>query len=102
MQSVKKRLLHIVIILAVSTQTASADCNIALKLCDEALTSAEGHITSQRELIDSQEELIKKLATQRNEAYDRLGDEVGGMPWYFWSAIGVAAGVVFGQTVVFK
>ena len=47
----------------------------ALQLCDLALNSCEQSINSKQELILAQEELIKKLAIQRNEAYDRLGEK---------------------------
>lgn len=79
-----------------------ADCVIGLKLCDQALLDAEAHIIQRDNLIDRQEILIQTLATQRNEAYEIAGDEAGRMPWYFWAVVGTAAGVVIGQTVVFK
>ena len=54
-----------------------AQCNHAFSLCQEALEATEAESKGKDELIDSQEELIKKLATQRNEAYDQLGEEKG-------------------------
>lgn len=56
---------------------SESDCNTGLKLCDDALKATEQELLGMRNLVNTQEDLIKKLATQRNTAYDRLSEESG-------------------------
>lgn len=86
-------MLLIGIILSLLSPNLRADCEVALKLCDEAVNALQADVVAKRELIDKQEELIKKLALQRNQAYDRLDDEII-TPWYFWAVLGIAGGVI--------
>lgn len=74
----------------------------ALQLCDDALKSCTLQIGKQKELIKSQDELIMELIKQRNEAFKELGSAESTVPWYVWGLVGLAGGLVLGQTVIFK
>lgn len=102
MKKEKKKHLLIGIIFLVLINKSYADCDTSLKLCSEALKASENHISAQAELLDNQEKLIQTLAKQRNEAYEALTQDAGRIPWYAWGALGMAAGVILGQTVIFK
>ena len=102
MPSVKKVLSVIVIILSLLTLKLHANDKEALRLCDAALTDCEQVLKSKNDVIDSQEELLKKMAEQRNEAFDRLADEGSNTPWYLMIIIGVAGGVILSNTVLAK
>jgi hypothetical protein len=73
----------------------------ALELCLESLDISTQQINAQRELLQTQDEYIVKLVKQRNELYEKV-DTSSSIPWYLWALTGVAAGVIIGQTVVFK
>lgn len=90
------------IILSLLTPSNLRADDTALKLCDEALVSCEFSNREKIKLIDAQEELIKKLALQRNEAFDRLADEGSSTPWYLMIIIGIAGGVILSNTVLSK
>lgn len=49
-----------------------ADCEVALKLCDEAVLSLEAELKTKEEIDQKQNEFIKELIKQRNEAYEEL------------------------------
>lgn len=77
-----KKLLKSVIIIATILslavpRIAIGDCPVALQLCNEALVATEKELTETQKGRDRDAEFISVLATQRNEAYDRLGKEDG-------------------------
>ena len=74
----------------------------ALELCLDAYSTCELQVETQRKLNREQDELIMKLVKQRNEAFEKLGNEESKAPWYLWALGGVAVGLIVGQTVVFK
>jgi len=96
MQMLKKHVLNIVVLLSLCLSNNLVGltlCEDTLKYCDDALTQTIKELDQMRKVDDLQEELIKKLATQRNEAYDRLSAE-DKTPWYFWTILGIATGVI--------
>lgn len=95
-------LLNIVIIVSLLITTSSIANEEALQLCDQALTACEKSIETKDELIKKQEELIKTLATQRNEAFKRLSEESGSVPWYLVILVGIAGGIILNESVISK
>lgn len=105
MLSAAKRLLSIGIILSLLISLLSLPLKaneIALRLCDGALTACEASHEVKREVIDAQENLLRKIVTQRNAAFDRLAEEESYAPWYLWFILGAAGGVIFSSSVLSK
>jgi hypothetical protein len=68
---------------------AQADCSPA---CRAALTAADTEIADLKSLHASDTALSTSLKAQRDKAYVELEKTTAPTPWYFWAAIGAAAG----------
>ena len=64
----------------------------ALSLCIDALDSTERTVKGLHTLTTDQVELIQKISDQRARAYEMLGNQEQGVPWYIWALTGLAVG----------
>lgn len=93
MQKLLKQGLSIAIIAILLSSNLTIAEDKGLQLCNDALEFTEEELTGTRSLVNAQEDLLKKMATQRNAAYDRLSSEAN-TPWYVWTIVGTAMGVI--------
>lgn len=63
-------------------------------LCDRALTAVRRENADMKDLLVAQKNYASLMEKQRDDALKDLERERPLLPWYVWSAIGAAAGVV--------
>lgn len=68
-------------------------CDAVLNACEASEASCQELVKAQRELVGSQDNMIVKLTKQRNEALEMVKPEAS-MPWYIWTVVGIAGGVI--------
>lgn len=91
-RDVKNSFVAIAICLTVTTQSL-ATCDARLKACDDALNAALVEIEQLHKIRKVDQEVIDKLMEQRNRAIAEM-DTGSDMPWYLWTVLGIAGGVV--------
>lgn len=87
--------------LCLNINLSATEVDDLINQCNDALDSCTEQVNKQRDLIQVQDELVFKLIKQRDEVYSKVEADADRLPWYFWTAIGLATGVVISHTVIF-